>query len=133
MARKRVILPEEDIAPLRDQFLAWRSRRSGREPIPAHLWEGAVALAQVHGLCPVARAFGLDYASLKAKLGGVSGRPCLVQPAFLEIQASRSFPPGAGAAIEISAPNGARMAIQLQPGQGQEAASIVAAFLGSHG
>jgi hypothetical protein len=126
MARRKVILPEEDIAPLRSQLFDWRTSRTGRSPIPAEVWAGA-ALAQRHGLCPVARALGLDYGALKTKLARAGGQPNLIQPAFLELPASRVT--GAGTTIEITASDGARMRIQLEAGQGRDAAGIVAAFL----
>ena len=128
MARRKVTLPEEDISPLRAQLFAWRANRTGRSPLPTELWAGAVALAQRHGLCPVARALGLDYGALKVKVGRVSGQPALIQPGFLELPATRGL--GQGTSIEITAPDGARMRIQLEVGQGRDAASIVAAFLG---
>jgi hypothetical protein len=56
----------------------------------------------------------------------------LVKPAFLEFRASHPLASAPGTSIEISAPNGARMSIQLGAGQGQEAAGIVAAFLAGH-
>ena len=129
MARRKVTLPEEELSPLRAQFYAWRANRPGeRIPFPAELWAGAVALAQRHGLCPVARALGLDYGALKTRVARVGDRPGLIQPAFLELPSTR--PPTSGTTIEITAPDGARMSIQLQAGQGQDAAGIVAAFLG---
>jgi hypothetical protein len=128
-----LILPEEDIGPLRAQFFAWRSQRTGREPIPAGLWAGAVALAHTHGACPVARSLGLDDASLKAKMAGGRGKPSLLQASFLELPATRALSPASGTTIEITAPDGARMSIQLEAEQERDAASIVAAFLGSRG
>ena len=130
MARPKVFLPEEELAPLQAQLCTWRSRRTGREPIPAEVWAGATSLARAHGICPVARALGLDYAALKARLSRTEGRSRMVKPAFLEIQAAR---PSTGTSIEITAPNGARMSIHLEAEQAREAAGIVAAFLGSRG
>jgi hypothetical protein len=115
LARRKVTLPAEDSAPLRAQFFAWLARRTGRSPLQAELWAGAVALAQRHGLCPVAWALGLDYASLKTKLARAWGQPGLIQPAFLELPATRSL--AAGTTIEITAADAARMCIQLEAGQ----------------
>jgi len=95
--------------------------------LSAEVWAGAVALAQRHGLCPVARALGLDYGVLKTKVARAGGQPKLIQPAFLELPASRVT--GTGTTIEITAADGARMRIQLEAGQGRDAAGIVAAFL----
>lgn len=70
---------------------------------------------------------GLDYGALKNKLAHAGGQPNLIQPAFLELPASRVT--GTGTTIEITAADGARMRIQLETGQGRDAAGIVAAFL----
>ncbi|MBI4881737.1 MAG: hypothetical protein HY812_19065 [Planctomycetes bacterium] len=48
----------------------WRATRQKRWPMPAPLWERAVALAQRHGVGPIARGLRLDYYSLKRRLGG---------------------------------------------------------------
>jgi hypothetical protein len=127
MGRRKVTLPEEELSPLRDQLFAWRANRTGRSPLPAEIWSGAVALAQRHGLCPVARALGLDYNALKTKVGCAGGRTAPIQPAFLELPATRGS--GPGTTIELTAADGARMCIRLEAGQGRDAAGIVAAFL----
>lgn len=137
MARSKVTLPEADLAPLRAQLFEWRANRTPRSPIPAELWAAAAALARIHGTCPVARALGLDYAALKARQARSAGSAAesagLVRPAFVEVSAARGFAPSTGTSIEITAADGSRMSIQLETGQGRDAAGIVAAFLGSRG
>lgn len=67
MGRRKVTLPEEELSPLRAQLFAWRASRTGRSPLPTEIWASAVALAQRHGLCPVARALGLTTAPSKPR------------------------------------------------------------------
>ncbi len=39
------------IDPLRQQVDSWRQTRSGNEHMPEALWEQAIALAKVYGVC----------------------------------------------------------------------------------
>jgi len=132
MSRSRKVPPPEQLAPLRRQIQEWRKVRTGPEPMPENLWAGAVALAKEFGICPIARALPVDYTALRKRVE----RPPeagLVKPTFVQLPATVA-PTGAPAAtIEISARDGSRMLIHLEAGRGMEAASIVAAFLGSRG
>jgi len=126
--------PQKDPSPeqlelLSHQIQEWRKARKGPGPMPEELWSGAVALAKVFGVCPIARALPLDYTALRKR---VEKHPetGLVKPTFLQLPATMAPPP---TTIEISARDGARMLIHLEAGRGMEAASIVAAFLGSRG
>jgi len=99
--------------------------------MPEELWASAVALARAHGACPIARAFGLDYKNLKTRMARATGPAGLVKPAFVELPATRTAAPAPVPIIEITAADGSTMCIHLEAGHGLEAASIVAAFLGS--
>jgi hypothetical protein len=57
----------------------------------------------------------------------------LVKPTFVQLPATVAPAAAPTTTIEISARDGARMLIHLEAGRGMEAASIVAAFLGSRG
>jgi len=57
----------------------------------------------------------------------------LVKPTFVELPATLAPAAPPPTTIEISARDGSRMLIHLEAGRGTEAASIVAAFLGSRG
>jgi len=133
MARPRNAPTEEDLAPMREQITAWRAVRRTRDPMPEELWAHAVALAQAHGACPIARAFGLDYKSLKTRMAKAAEPNGLVRPTFVELPATRASAPVAVPTIEITAADGSRMCIRLEAGHGREAARIVAAFLGNRG
>ena len=105
------------------------------------------ARAREFGVCKIARAVGLDYTALRKKVAKSKEMPGLVLPTFVELpwvpdeappvlllgNPVAGQPGGAGALIDISTPDGARIRIQLEAGRGMEAAGIVAAFLGGRG
>jgi hypothetical protein len=105
--------------------------------MPGEIWESAVVLARVYGVCRIARAVDLDYKSLRLRLAKAMEKPGLVKPTFVELPATvvaeSASASARGASIEISSPDGSRMRINLESGRGMEAAGIVAAFLGSRG
>ena len=83
------------------RFERWRSRHTGRLPIPRRLWAAAVELAREHGVFHTAKALHLEYGKLKRLVesadavveGPVAKAPvararrsrCSVPPAFLEL------------------------------------------------
>ena len=127
----------EDLAPLRKLIEVWRSTRFSRGQTPDEIWDSAVALARIYGVCQVARAVDLDYKALRNRVTRALEKPGLVEAAFVELPvtlAGESAPtPPPVTTIEISSPDGSRMRISLESGRGMEAAGIVAAFLGSRG
>jgi hypothetical protein len=132
MSRSRKVPSPEQLAPLRRQLQEWRKVRTGPEPMPEDIWAGAVALAKEFGICPIARALPVDYTALRKRVE----RPPqagLVKPTFVQLPATVAQTATPAATIEISARDGSRMLIHLEAGRGMEAASIVAAFLGSRG
>jgi hypothetical protein len=123
---------QEQLDPLRHQIQEWRKARKGPGPMPEELWSAAVALAKAFGVCRIARALPLDYTSLRKR---VEKHPesGLVKPTFVQLPAALAAAAPPPTTIEISARDGARMVIHLEAGRAMEAASIVAAFLGSRG
>jgi hypothetical protein len=53
---------------VQEQFKAWRSGKTGREPIPEHLWAAAVRLCREHPLTRVNRVLRLSFNDLKKHL-----------------------------------------------------------------
>jgi hypothetical protein len=137
MSNRRKRPSEEDLASLRQRISSWRGTRTGRGLMPAEIWDSAVTLARMFGVCKIARAVGLDYKALRSKVAKAMEKPGLVKPTFVELPATvaKEGAPGQapGALIEISAADGARMRIHLETGRGMEAAGIVTAFLRSRG
>lgn len=132
---------------LRQRIVAWRN--GPRTPaMPEELWDAVVELAQDHGVCPIARAVGVDYATLRRKVAQAPAKAVhpVVKPAFLELptrmmvaaQPTTAFPAepdpirplDAGSVIDISTPDGARLRLRLEVGCAVDAAGIVSAFLG---
>ena len=149
MGKQRKEPSPEDLDPVREQIRAWRETRRLPGPMPSEIWDRAVVLARVFGVCKVARAVGLDYSALRKKVAKAMEKPGLVKPTFVELpgrmvsdealsdEAPRDLETGraggTGALIDISTPDGSRIRIHLEPGRGMEAAGVVAAFIGSRG
>ncbi len=147
MGKQRNEPSQEDLDPLRARIRVWRSTRRSPNPMPREIWDHAVVLAREFGVCKIARAVGLDYTALRKKVAKSKEMPGLVLPTFVELpwvpdeappvpllgNPVAGQPGGAGALIDISTPDGARIRIQLEAGRGMEAAGIVAAFLGGRG
>jgi hypothetical protein len=104
--------------------------------MPGAIWDAAVALAREFGICRVSRALAIDYSALRRRAEVIEGHS-LVRPTFVQLPATLDsdggMAPAPGTTIEISARDGSRMRICLEAGRGNEAASIVTAFLGSRG
>jgi hypothetical protein len=132
MRKPQKDLSQEQLEPLRHQIQEWRKARKGPGPMPEELWSGAVALAKAFGVCPIARALPLDYTSLRKRVEKPP-ETGLVKPTFVQLPVTMAPAAPPPTTIEISARDGARMLIHLEVGRGMEAASIVAAFLGSRG
>ena len=131
--RKSLKAPSpERLAPLRRQIQEWRKTRSGPGQMPEELWASAITLAKEFGICPIARALPVDYTALRRR-GERPAEAGLVKPTFVQLPATVAPAAAPSTTIEISARDGARMTIHLEAGRGMEAASIVAAFLGSRG
>lgn len=115
--------------------------------MPKAIWEAAIRLAHRFGVCRIARATGLSYVWLRKKLErsakSASGAPQEMAPAFLEVpvellmteawkdegNADRFGPARTLTVVEVSAPDGSRMRIQVGAGS-LDAPGIIAAFLG---
>jgi hypothetical protein len=87
--------------------------------MPEPLWEAAVAAAREHGVWGVSRALGVNYQSLRSRVGGLARgeRGRASGPAgFVELDGAQVL----GAAerevttLDLSRPDGARMTIRLE-------------------
>ena len=95
----------------RQQIEQWRrTRRHLNTPMPAALWNAAVAAARQHGLDPTARALRVDYGALKTHLEASDARPALPMPTFVEVTSAAPVTAGdpIGCIIEIEAGSGLR-------------------------
>ena len=132
MGKPRKEPSPEQLETLRRQIREWRETRKVPGSMPEEIWNAAAVLARKFGVCPMARALTLDYSALRKRAEMVP-ETGLVKPTFVQLPATvvPAAPPPT--TIEISARDGSRMLIHLEAGHGTEAASIVAAFLGSRG
>ena len=98
-----------DLALGRSRFQVWRGERKLGERIPRPLWDLAVRLAKVHGVCRTATAIGLDYYSLQRRTGIAATPAQSSNPAFVEVSAPilggkecrLEFDNGAGATLRV--------------------------------
>jgi hypothetical protein len=66
MSRLRQPVPKE-IQSLSRRVERWRRTRWRRSPMPAPLWEAAIAAARTHGVSAVVRETGIGYESLRQR------------------------------------------------------------------
>ena len=100
---------------VRNQFEAWRKKRSRRCPIPEALWQGAVALCNEHSIFEVSQALRMNYTGLKDRVLRARGRESVIRerPGFVKLDVC--VPIGSSEClIEMEAPNGAAMRISFK-------------------
>jgi hypothetical protein len=118
---------------LRERIEHWRRTRTKLGPMPAELWEAAVALAAKHGVFAITRAVGVEYNALKPRVealkagGGAQG--AAVVPTFVELRPSMPEISSAHGetVLELSDGGGARMTIRVGSGA-LDVAQVVSAF-----
>jgi len=115
---KRKRLPVE-AGKLRERIDEWRRTRERQGRMPEDLWAGAVSLAECHGVYRIARAVGVNYGSLKWRVGrpgAVVGEAPKASGGFVELSAAQLV--GAGveptATVELTAHDGARLTVRLR-------------------
>jgi hypothetical protein len=120
---------------VRERIERWRGSRRRCSPMPARLWDEATALARELGVYPVKRALGLNYESLKRRVG--SGRPGRGRAeadasGFVELSGAQllGLPVATGPMIEVSDGNGVRLTVRLASGSALDVARLVEAFRG---
>ena len=108
----------QDLLRAQSRFQAWRSQRTARSPIPQHLWDLAVRLAQRHGVSRTATLLGLDYYRLKNRAEQTApAKPR--RPAFVELPTP--LVPGKQCQLELDNGAGTILRVQLL---GYEAADL---------
>jgi hypothetical protein len=116
------------------RFQAWRQARRSGARIPKALWGEAVALARRLGVNLVATALGVNHTALKERLSSSSGPPQLpatVTPTFVELATGPLLEPNeAGASLEVTASDGARMVLRMPAGSAFDLAGLLTSFLG---
>ena len=108
----------EVIERLRARIEAWRSSEHRGRRMPEELWQEAGAAAQMLGVCPVSRALGLGYQTLKRRAcpSESSSSKVVSHPRFIEVSGFASFNGvGTGEAIvETISADGTRLTVRLK-------------------
>ncbi len=102
---------------VRNQFEAWRKKRSRRRPIPEALWQSAMALCNEHSIFEVSQALRMNYTGLKERVLKARGMEPVVRerPGFVKLDLE--VPIGSSEClVEMEAPNGARMRMSFKGG-----------------
>ncbi len=115
---KRKRLPAET-GKLRERIEEWRRTRERQGRMPAELWAGAVSLAESHGVYRIARAVGVNYGSLKWRVGrpgAVVGETPKASGGFVELSAVQVVGTGIEptATVELTACDGAKLTVRLR-------------------
>ena len=115
MAKETTSIPVP-MEKVRRRLERWRSTRAyRRSPIPSALWAAAVTVARRHGLYPAARTLRLDYTTLKKHLHAADDRvPAAASATFVELAPLPVPTHACDCVIEIEAPRGGRMRVQVK-------------------
>jgi hypothetical protein len=98
--------------------------------MPARLWDEVSLLARELGVHRIKCALGLNYESLKKRVGkvGEGGDGPAKAPAFVEFSGTQLLGPACGVVVEISDADGGRLTVQLGTGSELDVAGLVEAF-----
>ena len=115
---------------VRKQIDRWRDARKRCSPMPARLWDQASLLARDLGVHRVKCALGLNYESLKKRVGKDADRGSTAAKAagFVELSGAQLLRPASGAVVEVCDADGGRLTVQLGTGSELDVAGLVEAF-----
>ena len=118
------------VEQVRKQIDRWRDGRKRSSPMPGGLWDQASLLARELGVHRVKCALGLNYESLKRRVGTVGERGSAAAQAagFVELSGAQLLGPGRGAVVEISDADGGRLTVQLGTGSELDVTGLIEAF-----
>jgi len=117
------------VGRVRKQIDRWRSSRKRRSPMPARLWHEASLLAREIGVHRVKSALGLNYESLKRRVGeGGAKRTAATKAGFVELSGAQLLEPANGPVVEVAAADGGRLTVRLGMGSELDVAGLVEAF-----
>ena len=98
--------------------------------MPARLWNEAASLARELGVHRIKCALGLNYESLKERVGkaGEGGGAPAKAPGFVELSSTQLLGPACGVVVEVSDADGGRLTVQLGTRSELDVAGLVEAF-----
>jgi hypothetical protein len=112
---------EQRFADLQERFAAWRRERPHRSSrIPEALWQAAVQVARELGVSKTSELLGVDYYSLKGRLGGTPPKGTRQRAVeFVEIP-GKVLSAGPGCVVELQDRRGIRLRVELCEAVGAE-------------
>ena len=116
--------PGRNLDQARREFERWRQGRRRGERIPLTLWRTAVGLAAKHGVSKTSQALHLDYYALQRRLAGTQPKRPALPAEFVEVSLLGSAH-GARCQIEICAPSGGKVRVDLAGLSAAELATFV--------
>jgi hypothetical protein len=123
---------ERELAQLTKDVERWRQTRAKLAPMPAPLWDEAIALARRMGVNPVKAALGLNYTALRTRLNAARREVALPAPTrFVELSGAQvmGLPSAApGSVLEFSDAHGTRLTVRLMAGADVDVSRLVEAF-----
>jgi len=124
---------DEQLEAVGARVAHWRRTRKKRTAMPAALWGAAVALAEEHGINPVAQVLRVDYQGLKVRaLEAEMARRNRVEtePGFVELRpaALPEVCEPTGAEVELWRADGSRMTLRMARGQVVDVQGLSEAF-----
>jgi hypothetical protein len=98
--------------------------------MPRGLWSEACVLAREVGVHRIKCALGLNYESLKKRVGEVAARGSAPAktPGFVDLRGAQLLGPARGAVVEVSDADGGRLTVQLGMGSEFDVAGLIEAF-----
>lgn len=103
------------LTEVRQQLRIWREAHGGRgRRLPEEIWDAAVQLAREQGPGVVTRALRLNPDSLSRRIAAGGQRRAIPRRSvFVEVAPIAPGLPSSGCRVELSAPDGSRVAIHL--------------------
>ena len=131
MARQGRDAASRRVEQVKKQIDRWRLKKRRRSaPMPSRLWNEASLLARELGVHRIKCALGLNYESLKRRVGDVGGqsRARAAATGFVELNGTPLLGPARAVVVEVSDADGSRLTVQLGTGSGLDVAGLVEAF-----
>ena len=134
--KARPKLPAE-VLKVQRRIETWRRTREKRGHMSEKLWSSAVALAQIHGLYPIASGLPVSYDALKKRVVEADGgrppakkrrRKRKQKASFVELQPAWPGSAEPQCVVELRDPKGATMIIRTTHSASTNIAELTEAF-----
>lgn len=117
------------LTAVKKRFIAWRSKKQHREPIPQELWDAAALLTDKHSVCKVSKVLSLCYTTLKKRalaLQAVKLASPHVTPDFIAVDLNSAV--STECCIEMEHHNGNRLRMHFKGKAELDLQSIAESF-----